>query len=110
MFSRPELGSIPEVISLKGKTAIVTGAANGIGEAISKRLGEAGASLILIDIDQEGLNKLESKLQETGVEVSTHLVDLGNKDEIDRFWKDTQADILVNNAGIYPTKDFLELD
>jgi len=110
MFSRPELGSIPEVTSLKGKTAIITGAANGIGEAISKRLGEAGASLILIDIDQEGLNKIESTLQETGVEASTHLVDLGNKDVIDRFWENAQADILVNNAGIYPIKDFLELD
>ena len=110
MFSRPELGSIPEVTSLKGKTAIITGAANGIGEAISKRLGEAGASLILIDIDQSGLNKLESKLQETGAEVSTHVVDLGNKDEIDGFWENAQADILVNNAGIYPIKDFLELD
>ena len=79
MFSRPELGSITEVLSLKKKTAIVTGAANGIGEAISKRLGEAGASLILIDIDQEGLSKLESKLQEAGVEVSTHLVDSSEK-------------------------------
>ena len=110
MFSRPELGSIPEVISLKGKTAIITGAANGIGESISKRFGEAGASLILIDIDQSGLNKLESRLLETGVEVSTHVVDLGNKDEIDGFWEEAQADILVNNAGIYPIKDFLELD
>lgn len=110
MFSRPNHGSISEVVSLTGKTAIVTGAANGIGEAISYRLGEAGASLILIDIDQQGLNKLESRLHETGVEVSTHLVDLGNKDEIDRFWDDTRADILVNNAGIYPIRDFLELD
>jgi 3-oxoacyl-[acyl-carrier protein] reductase len=110
MFSKPNLGSIHEVISLKGKTAIITGAANGIGEAISHRLGEAGASLILIDIDQDGLKRIEAKLQEEGVKVSTHLVDLGNKDEIDGFWQNLDADILVNNAGIYPMKDFLDLD
>lgn len=110
MFNRPELGSISEVVSLNEKTAIVTGAANGIGEAISKRLGEAGAKLILIDIDQDGLNKLESRLLETGIEATTHYMDLGNKDEIDRFWEGARADILVNNAGIYPIKDFLELD
>lgn len=109
MFSRPDLGSINEVISLKSKTVVITGAANGIGKAISRRLGEAGASLILLDIDEKSLGVLETELQALGVDVTSYGIDLGDKGKIDEFWSDHEADILVNNAAIYPSKDFLEL-
>ena len=110
MFNRPKLGSIDQIISLSGKKAIITGAASGIGEAISYRLGEAGASLILLDIDKNGLKKLKASLEEIDIEATTFRIDLGNKHEIDALWNNIQADILVNNAGIYPFKDFLELE
>jgi NAD(P)-dependent dehydrogenase (short-subunit alcohol dehydrogenase family) len=110
MFSKPKLGSIEQAISLRGKRAVITGAANGIGEAISFRLGEAGASLILLDVDEKGLTRLQTTLIERDIDVSLHKLDLGNKSEIDAFWDGIKADILVNNAGIYPIKDFLELD
>lgn len=110
MFSRPNLGSINQIVSLSGKKAIITGAANGIGEAISLRLGESGASLILLDIDKKGLTKLQANLMERDVDATIHQIDLGNKQEIDDLWSNIRADILVNNAGIYPFKDFLELD
>jgi 3-oxoacyl-[acyl-carrier protein] reductase len=110
MFSKPSHGSLHEVISLDSKTAIVTGAANGVGEAISRRLGEAGASLVLLDIDEDGLERLSSELTDKGVEVKTHTIDLGYKPQIDKFWEDAYADILVNNAGIYPMKDFMDID
>jgi len=110
MFNRPNLGSINQIVSLSGKKVIITGAANGIGEAISFRLGESGASLILLDIDKKGLTKLQANLMERDVDATIHQIDLGNKHEIDDLWSSIQADILVNNAGIYPFKDFLELD
>ena len=110
MFAKPNLSSKEQLVSLKGKNAVITGAANGIGEAIAYRLGEAGASLSLIDIDHKGLVELQASLKERKVESTSHLIDLRNKDEIDAFWDETQANILVNNAGIYPIKDFLDLD
>lgn len=110
MFNKPKYGSISQNVSLKGETAIITGAANGIGEAISYRLGEAGASLILLDIDEKGLARLKTNLEQNGVESKTYVINLVENREIDEFWKSNQADILVNNAGIYPFKDFLDLD
>ncbi len=49
--------SLKELVSLKGKTALVTGSASGIGEAIACRFAEAGAFLELVDIDEERLEK-----------------------------------------------------
>ncbi len=106
------LRPISELISLEGRRAIVTGAAAGIGRAIASRFAEAGASLVLVDIDMEGLRSLETETKgNTAPEL--HRVDLADKAEIDRFWESLEGDppeILVNNAGIYPFKDFLEID
>lgn len=49
-------------ISLKGKTAIITGAANGIGAATAQYFAEAGANLVLADIDEDGLAKTSERI------------------------------------------------
>jgi len=108
-------GSVPiaQLISLKGRTALVTGSAVGIGRAIAQRYAEAGCELDLVDIDKDGLLKLKGELSQTGTEVEVHEVDISKKEEIDALWKELKGsppDILVNNAGIYPFKDFLEVD
>ena len=82
--------SIANLVSLRGQTAIVTGAAVGIGKAISLRLAEAGADLILIDINNEKLNELAQELSKYDRQVSTHIVDLAHKDQIDAFWTQLQ--------------------
>jgi NAD(P)-dependent dehydrogenase (short-subunit alcohol dehydrogenase family) len=105
--------SLPELLSLKGKCAIVTGAATGIGRAISARLAEAGANLILLDIDPKGLSQARADLTSPGSSVLAFKVDLSAKGNIDRFWSEIrgdQVDILVNNAGVYPFKRFLDLE
>ena len=105
--------AISELISLQGKTAVLTGAANGIGRAIARRLAEAGASLILADIDLKGLEKLQAELVGTGASVMIYGIDLSEKVNIDQFWQETdgkKVDILINNAGYYPFKKFLEID
>lgn len=105
--------TLEELISLKGKTALITGAASGIGKAIAMRYAEAGSSLILVDIDKEKLDRLPESFKKWGVKITTYKVDLSNKEEIDQLWDkigDNAPDILVNNAGIYPFKKFTEVD
>ncbi|MCD6235589.1 MAG: SDR family oxidoreductase [Thaumarchaeota archaeon] len=108
-----ELKPLSRLISLKGKRALITGAAAGIGEAITYRFAEAGADLELVDIDREGLENVGMEASKFGVKVNTHVVDLSKKKEIDALWEKLngrEPDILVNNAGTYPFKDFLEVD
>lgn len=102
-----------QLISLKGKYALITGAASGIGEAIAYRFAEAGANLFLVDINFEGLKRVASRLSVFDPSIEIFRVDLSKKEEIDGLWeklKGREPDILVNNAGIYVFKDFLKLD
>lgn len=107
------LPSLAQLISLKGKRALITGAATGIGKAIAYRYAEAQADLDLVDIDAATLARTRDELSNWGTHVNMHVVDLSHKDQIDALW-DTlpgdEPDILVNNAGIYPFKHFLEAD
>jgi len=102
-----------ELVSLKGKTSLITGAASGIGKAISMRFAEAGADLVLVDIQNNKLQILKEELKEFKVKVKTYKVDISKKKEIDKLWtrlEGREPDILVNNAGIYPFKKFTEVD
>ncbi len=100
---------LDELISLKGKLTLITGAASGIGKAAALRFAEAGSNLVLVDINKEGLKKLADEIE--GVELRTEVVDLSKKEEIDRLWERIRApDVLINNAGVYPFKDFEGLE
>jgi len=105
--------SLPELASLAGKKALITGAAAGIGRAMAYRFAEAGADLHLVDRDDRGLRTTLKALAGFGGDVQSHRIDLSSKEEIDALWEDLQGKepgILVNNAGIYPFRDFLEVD
>ncbi len=84
------------------KVVLVTGAASGIGEAAARRFGEEGASLVLADMNGEGLERVAAKI---GADRTlTQVADLSNADRcrevvtaaIERFGR---LDVLVNNAG-----------
>jgi NAD(P)-dependent dehydrogenase (short-subunit alcohol dehydrogenase family) len=104
---------LSNLISLQGKTAIITGAAAGMGAATARRFAEAGADMLLLDMNEEGLVVLKDELSRFDITVRTFTVDLADKSAIDLFWTDLEEmspDILVNNAGIFPFKDFLETE
>ena len=111
--ARTKLKSLADLISLRGKTALITGSASGIGKAMACRFAEAGADLQLVDVNEEKLKNTCAVLAKHNVKVSSHKVDLCKKSEIEQLWKQLEGkepEILVNNAGIYPLRKFMELD
>ncbi len=96
---------------LKGKVALVTGAARGIGKAITLRYAQEGADVAFTDIkDDENLRNTEKELQEYGTKVKAYVSDAANAEAAQQLAKDIvsdfgKLDILVNNAGI--TRDNL---
>jgi NAD(P)-dependent dehydrogenase (short-subunit alcohol dehydrogenase family) len=107
------LRPLSELISLKGKKAVITGSALGIGKAMAYRFAEAGADLELVDINERGLRTIADELSGFKVKINIHKVDLSRGEQIAALWeslKGKEPDILVNNAGIYPFKGFLEVD
>jgi 2-dehydro-3-deoxy-L-rhamnonate dehydrogenase (NAD+) len=90
------------MFSLECQTAIVTGAATGIGESIAHRLASAGARIAVVDLDLSGAAKVASSLPNGSFAVQ---VDVALADSVKRcvgevLEKTGQIDILVNNAGI----------
>jgi NAD(P)-dependent dehydrogenase (short-subunit alcohol dehydrogenase family) len=90
---------------IKGKTAIVTGGARGIGKGIAKRLASEGARLIIADIDGEAAEAAAKEFSATGADAGAYRADLRKVSEIDamiEYAHNTYGsiDILVNNAGV----------
>ena len=103
-----KISSISELVDLKGKTAIVTGGAMGIGFGIASRLAEAGANIVIADINEEAANKAVKELQSISLISAFIKTDVSDESEVknavDFAMKTYKSiDILVNNAGIYPT-------
>lgn len=98
---------LSEMLSFKGKTILVTGAAAGIGEAIAYRFAEGDANLMLLDINAIRLNTINNACETTGFH-NAYTVNLGNENQVTEFWNGIEnlPDILINNAGIYPRLPF----
>ena len=90
---------------LRGKNAIITGAASGIGRAIALQMARNQCNLFLIDIDREGLNQICEASRSFDIEVHACCIDLANSDAISQAVRQAARkfrtiDILINNAGI----------
>ena len=96
-----------DLLDLSGRVAIVTGAV-GIGEAISLRLAEAGASVVVASLTLEEAEGTVKKILEQGGAATAVQTDVSDEESVKRMVevaisKYSHIDILVNNAGIYPS-------
>ena len=90
----------------KNSVAVVTGAASGIGRALAVRLAkEKIAGIAISDVNENGLNETAEMISEAGVDCSSHVVDVSNREEMKAFAeaaveKHGRATHLINNAGV----------
>lgn len=86
---------------LKGKVAVVTGAASGFGEGMAKRYAEEGAKIVVADLNKKGADELADSIGENAIAVQ---VDVSRKQDVDQMIAAAmdrfgRIDIMVNNAG-----------
>lgn len=106
---------MPEQYDLGGKVALVTGAAQGIGEHCARRLAELGAFVICTDINEQGVSVIAESIRQSGGQAASFRHDVGDE----RDWIDIVAralesqgkiDVLVNNAGLLEFEVIQDMD
>jgi gluconate 5-dehydrogenase len=103
-----------DLFNLTGKVALVTGGTHGIGMAIAKTLGAAGAKICVNDISDEKLETCKAEYAESGLDVFTLNFDVTNEKAVDAGISKIELevgpiDILVNNAGIIKRIQILDM-
>ncbi|MDO4345193.1 MAG: gluconate 5-dehydrogenase [Eubacteriales bacterium] len=94
-----------QLFSLEGKTALVTGAAYGIGYAIAKAYAQAGAKIVFNCRGEEHLKKALADYEADGISAKGYICDVTDEEQVKQMVSDAERevgpiDILVNNAGI----------
>ncbi len=107
------------MFDLKNKVAVITGSRRGIGKAIAEKLAQAGAKVVISDINQKDCEKTAKKTaKKYKVKTFGFKCDVSDEEEIKKLIKETvkkfnKLDILVNNAGIFfqkPVEKYKEED
>ncbi|MGX9134773.1 3-oxoacyl-ACP reductase FabG [Rummeliibacillus sp. JY-2-4R] len=89
----------------EGKVVFVTGGSRGIGKGIAQKFAEEGASIAIVDINEEALQATEKEFKELGFNIITKKANVVNREEIEKAIDEVVANygalhVLVNNAGI----------
>jgi NAD(P)-dependent dehydrogenase (short-subunit alcohol dehydrogenase family) len=105
--------ALHDLLDLEGKVAIVSGAGHGLGFAVAARLAEAGAAVVLNDLDGDRVEAAASRLRDQGRHAAAVAGDVADRADVGRCVEAAVAefgrvDVLVNNAGIWPSEPFLE--
>jgi len=100
---------------LKGKVVLLSGATGGIGTALAFAFGDAGARLILLDLDPDALAKLASRLEARGVESRTAVCDVRAERACDAAMRVAEeafggVDVVIANAGISHRSLFVDTE
>ena len=114
MLNTTDLPSITELLNLTDKVAVVTGGAVGVGYAISRRLAQSGALVIIADIDAEKARQASDDLNLEGLHTFPFNCDVSHEQSVNQMMntvvsKRGSLDILVNNAGIFPRRPLTEM-
>lgn len=97
--------SLDSVFGLKDRVAVVTGAASGIGRSTAEVLAQAGARVVLGDLDGDGAEVTAQSIRDAGGQATAQRVDVGRRDEVEALVAQAEAafgrlDVLCNVAGI----------
>ncbi|MET3505945.1 3-oxoacyl-ACP reductase FabG [Halalkalibacter oceani] len=93
------------MISLTGKTAIVTGSARGLGRGIATKLASLGSHVVVSDMNEEGIDQVVKSIEEQGWSAEAYVCNVTDEKQAEKMIEQIasnhgQLDILVNNAGI----------
>ena len=99
---------------LQGRVVIVTGAANGIGEACARRFAAEQAHVVLTDVNSDRGSTVAAELRAQGQSADFMVCDVSLKADVDALVAHAlqafgRIDVLVNNAGIFKAADFLDV-
>ena len=113
MSEVPAPGDSARYPDLAGQVAVVTGAAQGIGQGVAMRLAAEGMSIVAADIDAASLGATADLLRDYGVDVLAFQGDLSTTDTIDRMFSETvetfgAVHLLVNNAADLQRRSLLD--
>jgi NAD(P)-dependent dehydrogenase (short-subunit alcohol dehydrogenase family) len=98
----------------RGKVAVVTGGASGIGYAVASRAADEGMTVVLADIDTERLERAAASLRGRGAAAYAFEVDVADPESVRKLAERVHAEagdvwLLVNNAGVYLSAPFVEM-
>ena len=103
-----------KLFDLTGKTALITGGTHGLGMAIAKGLGDAGATIVINDIVEEKLQSAVIAYKKMGIEAHAYHFDVTIEEQVNNSIRKIEkevapVDILVNNAGIIKRIPILDM-
>ena len=101
--------------TFKDKVAVITGAGSGMGRYLSVLLAKDGADVVACDVNQETLNETVEMLRKYNVSVSSHVLDVADKEAIEALPQKVidqhgKVDLVFNNAGVSTGKHFKDME